>query len=108
MKGISIIIPVWNEEKNIKLLVEKIDNALRLEKLTYEIIFIDDHSTDSTRTVINQLIKFYPIKLFLKKGKQGKAYSLMEGFAYAKYDLLGMIDADLQYLPSHIPQMIRK
>ena len=106
MKNISIIVPVWNEEKNIQPLVEQIHQALINITTQYEIVFVDDHSTDNSVVLINALAKMYPIQLHIKQGKKGKAYSLLEGFAHAKYPVLCMIDADLQYSPEYIPQMM--
>jgi glycosyltransferase XagB len=106
MKGISIVVPVWNEEKNVQLLTEQIYSALEGKDMPYEILFVDDRSTDSTAAVIEELAKQYPVQLFSKQGKQGKSFSLIEGFSYAKYDFLCMIDADLQYSPNYIPEMI--
>jgi glycosyltransferase XagB len=108
MKSISIIVPVWNEEKNIKLLVEEINQSLLGAVEAYEIIFIDDHSTDKSVSLIKKLSETYPIRLHIKEGKKGKAYSLLEGFKLAKYNMLCMIDADLQYSPAYIPQMIKE
>lgn len=106
MPNISIIIPTYNEEKNIQPLVERLDKALKKNNIFYELIFIDDHSTDQTLRAILSLINKYPIKVYLKEGIQGKAYSLIEGIAKAQYDLVGMIDADLQYPPEAIPKML--
>ncbi len=108
MKGISIVVPVFNEEQNIRELVRKIDTALKTGGYTYEVIFVDDHSSDGTRKVIKNLSKTYPLRLFQKVGKKGKAYSLLEGFSKARYNILCMIDADLQYSPKYIPQMIKQ
>lgn len=108
MKNISIIVPVWNEEKNIQPLVEQIHQALINVTDHYEIVFVDDHSTDNTVVLINALAKMYPIQLHTKQGKKGKAYSLLEGFKYAKYSVLCMIDADLQYSPNYIPLMMQE
>lgn len=108
MKNISIIVPVWNEEKNIQPLVEQINQALLGSVAQYEIVFVDDHSTDNSVKIINKLAQIYPIKLHSKAGKKGKAYSLLEGFAIAQYPVLCMIDADLQYSPEYIPQMLEE
>ena len=105
---ISIIIPTWNEEDNILMLVQRIHTVLYSNGIEYEIIFIDDHSTDQTRNIIKTLSSEYPISLYLKQGKKGKAQSLLEGFTYANYGLVGMIDADLQYPPEAFPAMITK
>lgn len=108
MTKLSVIVPTWNEEKNVAPLVEQIHAVLNAQKITYEIIFVDDHSTDKTTAIIKKMAAKYPLQLFLKEGKQGKAYSLLEGFTHAKYSLLCMIDADLQYPPEAIPEMIKK
>lgn len=108
MQQLSVIIPTYNEEENVLQLVERIHAALSLDRIVYEIIFIDDHSTDRTEAFIKTLIQNYPIKLFLKKGAKGKAQSLIEGFKEANYDLICMIDADLQYPPEAISQMVKK
>ncbi len=105
---VSIIIPTFNEEGNIQKLVKRIDNALKKGGIEYEIVTIDDHSTDNTVKIANNLADEYPISCHLKKGKKGKAFSILEGFDYAKYDTVGMIDADLQYPPEAIPEMVRK
>jgi glycosyltransferase XagB len=106
--AISIIIPTWNEEENIRPLIERIHAALTVTRITYEILFVDDHSTDKTRNEINTLSRSYPITLYLKKGDKGKAHSLLQGFTKAKYDVICMIDADLQYPPEAIPEMLQK
>lgn len=105
---ISIIIPTLNEEGNILKLVERIDNSLKSDNIGYEIIFIDDHSSDGTVKAVESISSKYPISCHLKKGKRGKAHSLLEGFEYAKYGLLAIIDADLQYPPEAIPKMADK
>jgi dolichol-phosphate mannosyltransferase len=108
MKNISLVIPTWNEEKNIENLVNRIHKVLSAKEIAYEIIFVDDHSTDKTQNAIKKLLPNYDIKLHVKQGPQGKAYSLLEGFALAKYDVFCMIDADLQYPPEAIPAMLEK
>jgi len=105
---ISIIVPTLNEAENIAPLLKSIKEALKKNKLVYEVIFVDDHSTDETQRNILAHKKNHPIKLFLKQGAPGKAQSLLEGFSQASYDILCMIDADLQYPPEAIPAMAQK
>src|SRR5690242_5673679 len=105
---LSIVIPVWNEEGNIASLINRIHQSLSYEEIIYELIFIDDHSTDQTRKEIKKFAKHYPVSLFSKQGKKGKAQSLLEGFSYAQYPYICMIDADLQYPPEEIPAMLAK
>lgn len=102
---ISIVVPTLNEEANIRLLAARIHVGLEKAGIDYEIIFIDDHSTDNTQEVIKDIQEQYPIQLHLKRGKRGKAQSLLEGFNQARYDIIAMIDADLQYPPEAIAKM---
>lgn len=105
MPNISILIPVRNEKGTIQKLCEKIDSALTLAHIDYEIIIVDDHSTDGTLVLAEKLQKRFPIRSYLKVGSRGKGYSLLEGAVHAKAPIVCMIDADLQYDPSYIPEM---
>lgn len=107
-KSISIIVPTKNEKASVEDLVRRIDKSMRVAGLNYEVIFIDDHSTDGTRPEIQKLIGKYPISLHLKVTEAGKARSLIEGFTRAKHEFIAMIDGDLQYPPEAIAQMFKK
>lgn len=108
MKNLDIIIPVKNEEANILPLSQRIDAVMKQAKIAYQMIFIDDNSSDKTVSKLNSLKVLYPIQVFPKKGKPGKAYSIIEGSQYAKSDNIAMIDADLQYPPEALPQMLEQ
>lgn len=108
MLDLEIIVPVKNEAGNLINLVRRIHEALTPAKIAYGIIVIDDHSTDSTLQVLENLSKKYPIKFYLKKGAIGKAYSVLEGASYAQAENLAMLDGDLQYDPEVIPQMFER
>ena len=107
-KGISIIIPVLNEHENIGELVQRIIHTMVLTRYRFEIVFINDHSTDNTRKTIESFAKEYPIRVYNKKGVLGKAQSILEGVSRAKYELICMIDGDLQYPPEAIRLMMKK
>lgn len=104
-KEISVVVPVFNEADNIPELVKRIDSSLKKAGYVYEIILIDDNSTDKTLEVARELALSYPMLVCIKIGKPGKAYSLTEGFLKAKYAHVCFIDADLQYPPEAIPHM---
>ena len=108
MSNLDIIIPVKNEEGNILALVQRISQAMKLGNLSYKMIFIDDNSSDKTVSSLEILKKIYPIEIHPKKGKPGKAYSIIEGVDYATSDNIAMIDADLQYPPEVLPQMLKQ
>lgn len=107
-KNISIVIPTYNEANNVVSLIERLHAALSQNNIEYELIFIDDHSTDKTAEAISSMALLYPITFATKQGKKGKAYSLFEGFQYAQYDHVAIIDADLQYPPEGIVEMLQK
>ena len=104
--NISVIVPTYNEEQNVDLLVERLDRAFTKEDIVYEIIFIDDHSKDGTYEAATRLSAKYPVTIERKKGIKGKAHSLLQGFNRVNYELVAIIDADLQYPPEAIPGMM--
>ncbi len=105
---LSIVIPTYNEADNIEPLVLRTHAAMRGAGIRYELIFIDDRSTDATADAIRSMQKKYPVRYYRKRGKQGKAWSLIEGFSAARYQAVAMMDADLQYPPESIPAMFAK
>lgn len=107
MKRLDVIIPVFNEEKAIGHLVQRIDTALTKAKIAYTLLIVDDHSTDKTIRKIKSLQRKYPIKLLIKQGKPGKAYSILEASKEATAEYVAMIDGDLQYPPEALPKMLK-
>jgi glycosyltransferase involved in cell wall biosynthesis len=106
--NISIVIPVFNEEESIKELYNQISKALKDQK-TYEIIFIDDGSSDkSNKIIIDLSIEDSRVKLIRFFRNFGKSAALSEGFKYAKGDVIITMDADLQDDPDEIPNLLKK
>lgn len=108
MNTISIIIPALNEAKNIGRLIEQINDILTHSNILYEIIVVDDNSEDNTRALVKHLSGNLPVKLFIKEGNVGKEQSLLEGISNSQYETICIIDADYQYSPDVIPQMLEK
>lgn len=108
MTAVSIVVPTYNEEGNVQELIRRIDTSLVGSDMSYEIIFVDDNSTDNTRKIIQSFTADFPVSLYIKDGEKGKAHSLLQGFSHVTYDIVCMIDADLQYPPEAIPEMIKK
>lgn len=104
-KEYSIIIPVLNEEESLRELVEKIEKSLK-GKNTFEIIFIDDGSTDNTLNILKSLEreKKY-IKVFSFRRNLGKSAALTKGFSEAKGKYVATLDGDLQDDPSNIKEL---
>lgn len=101
---ISIILPVLNEGENLKILIPEIDNNLK--KIEYEIIVVDDNSTDDTDRIINRLKKKYNIKYILRKDEKGLSSAVIEGFKNAKGEILIVMDSDLSHPPKVIPGLL--
>ncbi len=106
---ISIIVPTLNERDNIPILVERLDKALRSKGYEYEILIVDDGSTDGTQEVAKELSKKYPVRLIDRsKKKKGLGFAVVDGFKEAKGDILVVMDADLQHPPEDVPRLIEK
>lgn len=103
---VSIVIPTYNEEGNISQLVDRIHKACKNERISEEIIIVDDNSPDGTADRAIDLSKSFPIKVIIRKGKLGLSSAVMAGFGIAKADMWGVIDADLSHPPEIIPHLI--
>jgi glycosyltransferase involved in cell wall biosynthesis len=105
---LSVIVPVYNEEESITELAGLIEKACLGNKLEFEIIFIDDGSSDSSWNVISTISKK---KKFIKglrfRRNYGKAAALHSGFMEAKGDIVITMDSDLQDNPEEIPDLVR-
>ena len=106
----SVIIPVYNEEQNIKPLTERLTSVLKsVTDCHYEIIFSMDPSTDRTEEVILSLRGSNPeIKLLRFSRRFGQPAATLAGLRYAQGDICVVIDADLQDHPEVIPKLIEK
>ena len=100
---LSIVIPVFNEEGTIKLLASSIENVLK--HYSYELIFVDDCSTDSTLATINSLDDS-KIKLIVFKSNKGQSSALAAGIRLALGKYIITMDGDFQNDPFDIPKMI--
>ena len=108
---ISIVIPVKNEAETLLLLHENIVSALKKENISsYEIIFIDDGSTDDSWTIMERLANKHPeyVKAIKFRKNFGKAYALMAGFTEASGEIILTMDSDLQDDPEEIPNFLNK
>ena len=100
---VSIIIPVFNELKTIDIIINKIIEI----NLIKEIIVIDDFSTDGTREKLSNDIKNKIDQLILNDKNFGKGYSIRQGIAKSKGDIILIQDADLEYDPSEYHKLLK-
>ena len=99
---LSIVIPCYNEEKTIKVIIYSIQNSGIVD---YEIIIIDDCSTDNTKEILNSFTD-EKIKVFFQEKNRGKGSALRKGFKEANGDICIVQDADLEYDPNEYKLMI--
>jgi glycosyltransferase involved in cell wall biosynthesis len=105
---VTIVVPLYNEEESLPELTEWIDRVCKEAKLSYEIVFIDDGSTDTSWSVVEGLIQKNPdLKGIKFRRNYGKSAALNKGFEAADGDVVITMDADLQDSPDEIPELHR-
>ena len=105
-KNISIIIPVYNEELSIKSLYFEIKKSI-IDFNEYEIIFVNDGSTDKSANVINEILADNSKVILIDLNRNyGKSDALNEAFKLAQYDYIVTLDADLQDDPNEIKKLV--
>lgn len=105
-KLITIIVPTYNERDNVALLIERVHTAL--SRFNYQLLFIDDDSKDGTADLARSFSKEFPVDVVVRKDKRGLASAVVDGLSYAKGEIIGVIDADLQHPPEVLPELIGK
>lgn len=100
---LSVVVPLYNEEDNVALLTEKIHESL--SGYQYEIVYVDDFSTDNTRRVVNDLAD-PKVHLICLKKNYGQSLALAAGLDYASGEYIITMDGDLQNDPGDIPKML--
>jgi len=104
MKELSLVVCVYNEEQNIKPLSEQIKAALK--DFNYEVLFVDDGSTDRTREEIKAIKDDHFVLVELKRN-YGQSSALQAGIDEANGEFIALIDGDLQNDPADIPMMLQ-
>jgi len=105
---ISVVIPLFNEEESLPELTAWIAKVMEAEKFSYEIIFIDDGSTDKSWEIIEELKQSFPsIRGISFRRNYGKSAALQVGFQAVKGDVVITMDADLQDSPDEIPDLVK-
>ena len=101
--SISVIIPVFNEEATLLIILKKFNQLI--DRAEFELIVVNDGSTDSTKKIIEDNSKLYNKAIHLKKN-QGKGKAIIEGLKNSTKDYIFFQDADLEYTPNDILKFI--
>lgn len=107
-KTISFVVPVYNEEGNIQAFFDELDDVARALGANYEIVFVNDGSTDRSLEIISELSVVSDFVKFISFGKNcGQSAALAAGFKAACGDVIITLDADMQNDPHDIPSMLK-
>lgn len=104
---LSLVIPLFNEEENLPDLAREIRATLEPSGISYEVLFVDDGSTDRSAAVLLELAAADPrLRVLRHRRNAGQSAGLATGFAHARGRLVATLDADLQNDPADIPRLL--
>lgn len=104
---ITLVIPTFNEAGNMPILVAKIFEEFKKSNLDGYVIVVDDDSPDQTWKVAEDLRDTYPkLQVLRRQDKRGLSSAVLDGFAMADTDIVGVIDADLSHPPEKIAELV--
>ncbi len=108
-KKISIVIPSFNEEGNIKIIVKALNEVMQKLNYSYELIFVDDGSSDKTLSILQEISAIDSNVFFIELSRNfGHQNALKAGLDLASGDCIITMDGDMQHPPEMIPQLIEK
>lgn len=104
---ISLVIPVFNEERNLEMLLERIRSAMSPLERPYEVIFVDDGSRDRSLEILRSFVKYPEIRIVELTRNYGQHAAILAGFSCVSGEIVVTLDADLQNPPEEIPRLIK-
>jgi dolichol-phosphate mannosyltransferase len=104
---LALVIPTLNEAENIGGLLQHVRSVLDPLRIAYEILVVDDDSSDGTGDVVSAIATEYPrVRLLVRKGQRGLSGAILHGWQNTDATILGVMDADLQHPPELLPQLV--
>ena len=104
---LSVVVPVYNEEGNLPLLIPKLEEVLKGLGQLYEILFVDDGSSDGSRRILKEMTRQYPfLRVLCFKENRGLSAALAAGMREARGEKIITLDSDLQNDPADIPRLL--
>jgi undecaprenyl-phosphate 4-deoxy-4-formamido-L-arabinose transferase len=104
---ISVVIPVYNEEKNLSLLLDRLEKVMKSLERPYEIIFVDDGSRDRSLEILKGFVGRPGVRVVELTRNYGQHPAVFSGFSVVRGDVVVTLDADLQNPPEEIPRLIQ-
>ncbi len=104
--GVSVIVPTYREAANLVELTQRVFEALDAAGLCGELIFVDDDSRDGSEAIVSDLATTRPVRMHVRRGERGLSSAVIAGFGLARYDVLAVLDADLQHPPERLPDVV--
>jgi len=107
---VSIIVPVYNEEENIRLLYKAVEKSAKTMGIPWELILVDDGSQDNSLEKIKDIVKKHPehVSAVVLRRNFGQTAAIAAGIDHSEGEIIILLDADLQNDPADIPVMVRK
>ncbi|MFZ5912449.1 MAG: glycosyltransferase family 2 protein [Chloroflexota bacterium] len=108
--NLSLVVPVFNEEQNLPLLFDAVKNTMDALPHTWELVFVDDGSTDGSLQVLKCLAHDHPdhVRVVVLRRNYGQTAAIVAGFDHSQGDIIILLDADLQNDPADIPLLLEK
>ena len=105
---VSVILPTYNEAKNIVLLIDEIEKHLTEAGIPYELVVVDDNSPDGTAQVVEERRKSDPhIQLHVRMAEKGLATAIKHGILHSNGEIIVVMDTDFNHDPKVLPQMVK-
>ena len=103
---VSMVVPTYNERERLEHFVRTLAGVLRAARIDGEIIIVDDNSPDGTGELADGLARDLPVRVVHRSGKLGLGSAVMAGFAVARGEVLGVMDADVSHPPERVPVLV--
>jgi dolichol-phosphate mannosyltransferase len=103
----TIVIPTYNERDRLGILLERVFDACDRDGLALEVIIVDDNSADGTGALADDWARRRRVRVIHRAGKLGLGTAVLEGFAAARTEVVGVMDGDLSHPPQLLPKLFR-
>lgn len=104
---LSVIVPTYNECKNIEVLIIRACDSLKKNNISAEILVIDDSSPDGTAEIASRMSGEYPVRVYVRGVREGPGPAIMDGIRLAEAPVACVMDGDLSHPPEALPEMYK-